>query len=87
MFPGFVLVFDVQFQCFSGFDQIDELDSEVHDNYFYRNKVLVYEPIHIRDDRLYIYLAQSRFSDLAQFNICCRGRSAKNFGASRFKKY
>ena len=24
-------------------------------------------------------------SDLAQFNICCRGRSSKNFDASRFK--
>jgi hypothetical protein len=30
---------------------------------------------------------QSRFSELAQFNICCRGRSFKNFDASRFKKY
>jgi hypothetical protein len=30
---------------------------------------------------------QSRFSDLAQFNICCRGRSSKNFGESRLKKY
>jgi dynactin complex subunit len=48
---------------------------------------LILRAIPYKGRPIYIDLAQSRFSDLTHFNMCCRGRSSKNFGASRFKKY
>ncbi|CAF5032196.1 unnamed protein product [Rotaria sp. Silwood1] len=46
-----------------------------------------YEPVHISHDRPHRDPAQSKSSDLAQSKGCDRGKSSKNFGASRFKKY
>ncbi len=46
-----------------------------------------YEPVNVSHERLYQKSAQSRSSNLAQFNIYCKGKCFMSNGASRFKKY
>ena len=49
--------------------------------------LIIYEPAYISHSRLYKKPAQLRSSNLARFNIYCKGKCFMNSGAIRFKKY
>jgi hypothetical protein len=54
---------------------------------YWRIPKIFYDPVHVSHNQHHRDAAQSRASDVAQFKICCRGKSFMNFDASRFQKY